>query len=94
MVIAEVILHADPLISNNIFFEVCEAERGRNANDGESVGDNVEDKPPLYPPIPTTTKTKNRKTNNGRKVYQVRPKTIELIAGKPSQRVGKAWPVK
>ncbi len=41
MGIGEVTLHASPLISNNSFSEVGEAERGRdrNANDGESVED-------------------------------------------------------
>ncbi len=92
MGIGEVTLHASPVIGNNSFSEVGEAEKERNANDDESVENNVEAKPLLYPSLPTTTKTKNRKTNNGRKEYQVWPKMIELIAQKPSQSVGKAWP--
>ncbi len=41
MGIGEVTLHASPLIGNNSFSEVGEAESGRdrNANDGESVDD-------------------------------------------------------
>ncbi len=90
MGIGEVTLHASHLISINSFSEVGEAERDRNANDGESV----EDDGWQTTAVSTNTdsdKTKNRKSNNGRKEYQVRPKVIELIVGKPSQSVGKAW---
>ncbi len=89
MGIGGVTLHASPLIGNNSFSEVGEAEKERNANDDESVED---DGGQTTAVSTTTTTTKKRKTNNGRKEYQVWPKMIVLIAGKPSQRVGKAWP--